>query len=234
MSSDEENMKVPQHIGYIVDGNRRWAKKHGLPTYEGHLAGYNAIQEVARATFDAGVPFMSAYIFSTENWKRSQEEVNKLMSLVLRLLSSDLHLFSENNIRLRIIGSREGVAEKIIKAIDNAEEATKDNTAGTLALCFNYGGHLEIAEAVQKAAVAGESMQDITPEVLENYMYAPDIPPVDLIVRSGGDQRISNFMLWRAAYSELMFLDNAWPDMTKEDVSSIIEEYNNRNRRFGK
>ncbi len=225
---------APVHIGYIVDGNRRWAKQYGLPTYEGHLAGYNAIQEVAKATFDAGVPYMSAYIFSTENWKRSEDEVSKLMGLVLKLLSSDLHIFMDSNIRLRVLGSRDNVAEKILKEIHKAEEATKDNTAGTLALCFNYGGQLEIAEAVQKAAVAGEDMRQITPRVLEQYLYASDIPPVDLIVRSGGDQRISNFMLWRAAYSELMFLDNAWPDMTKEDVSGIIEEYKTRSRRFGK
>ncbi len=225
---------APRHIGYIVDGNRRWAKQYGLPTYEGHLAGYNAIQEVAKATFDAGVPYMSAYIFSTENWKRSEDEVSRLMGLVLKLLSSDLHVFMDNNIRLRVLGSRDNVADKILKEIDKAEEATKDNTAGTLALCFNYGGQLEIAEAVQKAAEAGEDMQAILPETIEQYLYAPDIPPVDIIVRSGGDKRISNFMLWRAAYSELLFLDNAWPDMTKEDVSGIIEEYKTRNRRFGK
>lgn len=225
---------LPQHIGYIVDGNRRWAKRHGLPTYEGHLAGYNAIQEVARATFDAGVPYMSAYIFSTENWKRSQDEVSKLMGLVLKLLSSDLHVFSENNIRLRVLGSREGVDKKILDEIDHAEEVTKSNTSGTLGLCFNYGGQLEIAEAVRSAAATGESMERISPDILAQYLYAPDMPPVDLIVRSGGDQRLSNFMLWRAAYSELMFLDNAWPDMTKEDVSAIIEEYTNRSRRFGK
>lgn len=230
----EEENNIPRHIGYIVDGNRRWAKRHGLPTYEGHLAGYNAIQEVAQATFDAGVPYMSAYIFSTENWKRSQDEVSKLMGLVLRLLSSDLHLFSDKNIRLQILGSREGVDEKIVKEIIHAEEVTKNNTAGTLGLCFNYGGQLEIAEAVKAAAIAGEDMQSMSPEILAHYLYAPDMPPVDLIVRSGGDQRLSNFMLWRAAYSELMFLDNAWPDMTKEAVGGILEEYSNRNRRFGK
>lgn len=233
MVKDDE-LKVPQHIGYIVDGNRRWAKKHGLPTYEGHMAGYNSIQEVAEATFDAGVPYMSAYIFSTENWKRSEEEVGKLMGLVLRLFTSDLYKFSDNNIRLRVLGLREGVDETIVREIENAEEATKDNTRGTLGLCFNYGGQLEITDAVRNAAKAGEDVSTLTPELLEKYLYAPELPPVDLIVRSGGDQRISNFMLWRAAYSELMFLDNAWPDMTKEDVSAIIEEYNNRSRRFGK
>ena len=130
---------LPQHIGYIVDGNRRWAKEHGIPAYEGHLAGYNAIQDVALATFDAGVAYMSAYIFSTENWKRSEEEVSKLMGLVLKLLTSDLHIFDENNIKLKILGSRERVSDKILKAIDEAEERTASNTRGTLAICFNYG-----------------------------------------------------------------------------------------------
>lgn len=225
---------IPQHIGYIIDGNRRWAKQHGLPAYEGHMAGYNAIQEVAEATFEAGVPYMTAYIFSTENWKRSQEEVGKLMALILRLFTSDLHKFSDNNIRLRVLGSRKGLDPKIVKEIDRAEEVTKDNTRGTIGLCFNYGGQLEIADAVQRAADAGENMHKMTPEILGQYLYAADIPPVDVIVRTGGDQRISNFMLWRAAYSELLFLDNAWPDMTKEDVSGIIEQYNSRQRRFGK
>lgn len=231
---DSEEMNVPQHIGYIVDGNRRWAKKHGLPTYEGHLAGYNAIQDVAKATFDAGVSYMSAYIFSTENWKRSEEEVGKLMGLVLKMFTADLHIFVENNICVKVLGSREGVDEQILREIDNAESVTRDNTAGTLGLCFNYGGQLEIADAVKKAATAGEDMTSMTPDILAQYLYAPEMPPVDVIVRSGGDQRISNFMLWRAAYSELVFLDNAWPDMTKEDVSGIIEEYSKRSRRFGK
>lgn len=234
MIDEHEPKEIPRHIGYIVDGNRRWAKKHGLPTYEGHLAGYNAIQDVAKATFDAGVPYMSAYIFSTENWKRSEEEVGKLMGLVLKMFTADLHIFVDNNIRVKVLGSREGVDEQILREIDHAEEVTEGNTAGTLGLCFNYGGQLEIADAVRAAAAAGEDMAKITPRVIEQYLYAPDVPPVDVIVRSGGDQRISNFMLWRAAYSELVFLDNAWPDMTKEDVSGIIDTYSKRSRRFGK
>lgn len=224
---------IPQHIGYIVDGNRRWAKKHGLSTYEGHLAGYNAIQDVARATFEAGVPYMSAYIFSTENWKRSEEEVQKLMGLVLRLLSSDLHLFDESNIKLKILGSRTGVSDKIINAIDEAEARTANNTAGTLGLCFNYGGQQEIVDAMRQLLDQGISTDEITPELVEQHLYSPEIPPVDLIVRTSGEQRLSNFMLWRAAYSELLFLDKPWPDMTKDDVIDILKEYSRRNRRFG-
>lgn len=224
---------APQHIGYIVDGNRRWAKKHGLPTYEGHLAGYNAIQEVALATFEAGVPYMSAYIFSTENWKRSEAEVQKLMGLVLKLLTSDLPIFDEKNIRLRILGSRERVSERILQAIDDAEARTAHNTAGTLAICFNYGGQLEIADACKKIVQEGVDAEAITPELIESHLYAPDVPPVDLVVRTSGEQRLSNFMLWRAAYSELLFLDTPWPDMTKENVTAILEEYTKRSRRFG-
>ena len=225
--------ELPQHIGYIVDGNRRWAKKHGLPTYEGHLAGYNAITDVALASFDAGVPFVSAYIFSTENWKRSEDEVGKLMSLVLRLLTSDIAILEKNNVRLRVLGSSRGVSEKILAAIADAEERTKDNTHGTLALCFNYGGQLEIADACKKIVQSGVSPEEITPELIAENLYQPEIPPVDMVVRTSGEQRLSNFMLWRAAYSEFLFLEKQWPDMTKEDVIAILEEYERRGRRFG-
>jgi len=224
---------IPKHIGYVVDGNRRWAKQHGLPRYEGHLAGYNALQEVAIATFDAGVEYMSAYTFSTENWKRSKEEVSKLLGLTLRLLTADLHIFEERNVRLRILGSREGLSSKIIKAIDNAERRTAQNTKGTLAVCFNYGGQLEIAEACKKIVQSGVVAEMVTPELIEQQLYAPEVPPIDLLVRTSGEQRLSNFMLWRVAYSELLFLDKLWPDMTKGDVTAILEEYARRSRRFG-
>lgn len=224
---------IPQHIGYIVDGNRRWAKKHGLPTYEGHLAGYNAIQTVAEATFGAGVKYVSAYIFSTENWKRSEQEVNKLMGLVLKLLTSDLRILEENNIKLSVLGSRENVSQKIIDAIDDAEARTANNTRGTLAICFNYGGQLEIADAVKKIVQSNVPVDQITPELITQNLYAPEVPPVDLIVRTSGEQRISNFMLWRAAYSELLFIDKYFPDMTKDDVAAIINEYTQRDRRIG-
>jgi len=224
---------TPRHVGYIVDGNRRWAKAHGLPTYEGHLAGYNAIQDVASATFDAGVEYVSAYIFSTENWKRSEQEVSKLMSLVLKLLTSDVHLFDENNIKLKILGSRDNVSEKILKAIDDAETRTANNTRGTLALCFNYGGQLEIADALKAMLKSGIDASDISPELISDHLYSPEIPPLDLVVRTSGEQRISNFMLWRAAYSEFLFLEKMWPDMTKDDVTAILEEYSRRDRRIG-
>jgi undecaprenyl diphosphate synthase len=224
---------IPGHIGYIIDGNRRWAKLHGLPTYEGHLAGYNAIHEVARASFDAGVAYVSAYVFSTENWKRSEQEVSKLMGLVLKLLTSDLHILDENNIMLKVLGSREGVSDKILQAVDKAEAQTAGNTRGTLAICFNYGGQREIADACKKIVQLGVVGEDITPELIAQYLYAPEIPPLDLLVRTSGEQRLSNFMLWRASYSELLFLEKLWPDMTKDDVDAILKEYARRDRRIG-
>jgi undecaprenyl diphosphate synthase len=223
----------PRHIGYIVDGNRRWARQHGIPVYEGHLAGYNTIQDIAKASFDAGVEYVSLYIFSTENWKRSEQEVKKLMALVLRLLTSDLHILNDDNIRLKILGSRENVSDKIVKAIDEAEAQTASNTKGTLAVCFNYGGQLEIADACKKVIQSGVAADMITPELITENLYTPEIPPIDIVVRTSGEQRLSNFMLWRAAYSEFLFLEKLWPDMTKDDVTAILEEYSRRGRRFG-
>lgn len=228
--SEQHTLK---HIGYIVDGNRRWAKQHGLPVYEGHLAGYNAIQDVLRATLRAGVKYVSMYIFSTENWKRSQDEVAKLMGLVLKLLTADLHYFDEENIRLIVAGSRERVSEQILSAIDNAERQTANNTSGTLMLCFNYGGQLEIVDAVKQLIRSGVQADNVTPELIEQNLYTAEIPPCDLIVRTSGEQRLSNFQLWRSAYSELIFLDKLWPDMRAEDVETIISTYMRRQRRFG-
>lgn len=231
--SDTVAPVLPKHVGYIVDGNRRWAKKHGLPVYEGHLAGYNALKDVAVATLDSGVQYMSAYVFSTENWQRNADEVKKLLGLVLRLLTSDIPMFNEYNIRLKVLGSREGVSPKIIKAIEKAEAATAGNTAGEFALCFNYGGQLEIVEAVKKIVQSGIPASEVDTQLISDNIYAPEVPPIDLIVRTSGEQRLSNFMLWRSAYSELLFVDKCWPDMTKEDVTAIINEYTRRQRRFG-
>lgn len=229
----DEPIIVPQHIGYIVDGNRRWARKHGIPTYEGHLAGYNAIIEVMLATLDAGVKYVSAYTFSTENWKRSEDEVSKIMGLVVRLLTSDIHILQENNIRLKVLGSRDRLSKGVIKAIDEAEAKTANNTRGTLAVCFNYGGQLEIVDAFKKVMQEGIDPETITPETIAQHLYEPEIPPLDVVVRTSGERRMSNFMLWRSAYSEFIFLDKLWPDMTKDDVTGILEEYSRRNRRFG-
>ena len=231
MSAAESS--IPRHVGYIIDGNRRWARKHGLPTYEGHLAGYNAVKEVAFATLEAGVQYMSVYVFSSENWSRSQEEIKGLMSLVLRLFTTDAKYFDENNIRLKVLGMREGLDDKIIKSIAKLEARTKSNTAGTLAICLNYGGQQEIVDAVKHIVASGIEAEDVTNDVIAENLYGAEIPPMDVIVRTSGEKRLSNFMLWRAAYSEFIFLKKMWPDMTKEDVTAIIKEYTRRHRRFG-
>jgi undecaprenyl diphosphate synthase len=230
---DSEKSLIPKHVGYVVDGNRRWAKKHGLPYYEGHLAGYNALKDVLIATVEAGVEYMSAYIFSTENWKRSADEVKRLMAITLKLLTTDVAMFNEYNVKLRVIGSREGISDKILKAMASAEAATENNTGGTLALCFNYGGQQEIVDAIKKIVHSKTKEDDVTTELVTENLYVPEVPPIDVIVRTSGEKRISNFMLWRAAYSEFIFLDQMWPEMTKDDVTAIMKEYSRRQRRFG-
>jgi len=224
---------TPRHVGYIIDGNRRWAKKHGIPVYEGHLAGYNSVKEVVLETFDQNVKYVSVYLFSTENWKRGQEEIGNIMNLALRMLTADINIFQDNNIRFLWSGVEQGLSKSILKALKKAEEVTKDNTRGTFNLCFNYGGQLEIADACKKIIQQGISPDEITPELVSQYIYNSAIPPVDLIVRTSGEQRISNFMLWRAAYAELLFIEKLWPDMTKDDVSIILKEYIQRDRRIG-
>jgi undecaprenyl diphosphate synthase len=224
---------IPQHIGFIVDGNRRWAKERELPTYEGHLAGYRALKEVAFATLRAGVPYASAYVFSTENWKRSEDEVVRLMNLIINAFRADLRTFIDNNVQLKVIGSRERLSAKVNKAIDQAEAKTATMTGGVFVLCLNYGGQAEIADACKKIVQSGVDADEITPELITQHLYAPEIPPIDIVVRTSGEQRLSNFMLWSAAYSELLFLDKLWPDMTKDDVRGILEEYSRRSRRFG-
>lgn len=228
-----QKLEAPNHIGFIVDGNRRWAKKHGLPPYEGHLAGYEKIKDIVIEAVDQGVNYISAYVFSTENWKRSEDEVSKLMSLVLKLLTSDLPILNKHNIKLLVLGSRDNLDKKIINAINEAESKTANNTAGTLAICFNYGGRLEIVDAFKKIIKSGANLEDIDEKMIEQNLYAPEVPSIDIVVRTSGEQRISNFMLWRSAYSEMMFMEKYWPDMEKKDVKLIIKEYNKRSRRFG-
>ena len=189
---------------------------------------------MALETLQSGVKYVSAYVFSTENWKRSEDEVGHLMKLLLKMLKADLPAFIENNIRLRVIGSRDELSDALVEAIDDAEAKTANLDSGELVLCLNYGGHLEIADAVKKIVQSGVLPEDITPELVAKNIYAPDVPPCDLIVRTSSEQRLSNFMLWRSAYSELMFVEKNWPDMITDDVAVILEEYANRNRRFGK
>lgn len=228
-----EPLIVPRHIGYILDGNRRWAKKHGLPTYEGHLAGYNALKDVIEASADAGVKYISFYTFSTQNWNRAESEVNGIMRIIRRLFKSDIKQLVKDGYKLVVLGTREGLPNDINKMIDKAQEVSADNTRATLAMCFNYGGQEEIVRAVQRLVEQKTSPENITLESFANVLDHPEVPPCDLIVRTSGELRLSDFMLWRAAYSEFMFLDKFWPEMTPEDVTAILKEYSKRQRRFG-
>lgn len=228
-----DDVVIPRHLGFILDGNRRWARQHSIPEFDGHLAGYNALHEVIDQAFDRGVQYISIYIFSTENWKRPSAEVSGLMKLALRMVTADLKKIMKNRIRVRFLGRPDGVGSKLLKAIEKAEAATQHFTGRTLAVCFNYGGQQEIVDAAKQCIEDGLTSDEVTGEVIAARLYAPDVPPVDMVVRTSGEQRLSNFMLWRVSYSEFMFLEKYWPDMTKSDVDAIIEEYDRRNRRFG-
>ena len=230
MSSDAT---MPTHVGYIVDGNRRWAKARGLESKAGHQAGYDKVKDIALETIDRGVPYVSLYIFSTENWHRSGPEVKYLMDLVVRMLTDDLHVFIERGVRLRVAGTRLRLSRRVRKAVDHAEVATRDLTNGTVVVCFNYGGHQEIIDAVNRLRKTLATHKKVTAQIFEQFLYTPDVPPCDLIVRTSGEQRLSNFMLWRSAYSELIFVEKTWPDMTKRDITAILKEYQRRSRRFG-
>jgi undecaprenyl diphosphate synthase len=220
-------MSVPVHIGYIMDGNRRWARSHGLPAYEGHLAGYNAFKDVVEASFEQGVQYITFYAFSTENWKRDVAEVSYLMKVLVMAVNNELKRSIKEGIRVDV------VEPKVLKAMEKAEEATKHLTKGNLSVCLDYGGQQEIADAVKKCMVDGLTAEEMTPEAISQRLYMPELPPVDLVVRTSGEQRISNFMLWRIAYSEFLFLQKHWPEMTKDDVTDIIKVYDQRSRRFG-
>lgn len=228
-----ESESVPTHIGYILDGNRRWAKKYGLPTYEGHLAGYNVLKDIVEATSDAGVKYISFYTFSTQNWNRAEDEVRGIMRLIRRLFKTDIKQLVRDGYRLVVLGTRDGLPDDINTMIDEAQAASKNGTRATLAMCFNYGGQEEIIRATRKLIDEGVASRDVTIESFTEAIDHPDVPACDLIVRTSGEQRLSDFMLWRAAYSEFLFVDKLWPEMTKEDVPDILEEYARRGRRFG-
>ena len=227
----EEVSSTPRHIGYILDGNRRWAKKYGLPTYEGHLAGYNALKDIIEATSDAGVEYISFYTFSTQNWNRAEGEIRGIMRLIRRLFKTDITQLVKEGYKLVVLGSRDHLPADIIKLMDEAEEKSKAGTKATLAMCFNYGGQEEITRAAQRLIDSGTT--SVTLESFTAALDHPEVPDCDLIVRTSGEQRLSDFMLWRSAYSEFLFLDKLWPEMTKEDVTDILEEYKRRGRRFG-
>ncbi len=231
----KDNKSIPSHVGFILDGNRRWAREHGLPTLEGHRKGYDNLKEITKAAINSGVSYVSAYIFSTENWSRTPEEVKYLMDLAYRMLTKDLKELNKEQIRVIWLGSEQNISQKLLKAIKKAEDSTKNNTRGTLALCFNYGGHDELVNAIKKIVKSGYEPEEITEEVLSSTLYGgSDIPPVDFIVRTSGEQRLSGFMLHRSAYSELYFTDVFWPDFDEQELQKALTEYGRRQRRFGK
>lgn len=221
---------LPTHLGLILDGNRRWAREQGLPTFEGHRKGYDNLKEITKAAINSGVAFVSAFIFSTENWNRTADEVKYLMGLAYNVVTKDIEELNKEKIRVLWLGSRDRLSQKLIDAIIKAEELTKNNTHGTLALCFNYGGQQEIADAASRLA---ESGQAITTASLQGALYQPEVPDIDFIIRTSGEQRISNFMLWRAAYAELYFVTKHWPAFSAEDLNEALAEFAARQRRFG-
>ena len=228
-----EEKDIPRHVGLIIDGNRRWAKLHGLPAWEGHLAGVSALEDILRELVNQGVEYVSFYTWSTENWKRAEEEVSAFMGLIRRLFKNELKRLLQEGCRFVALGERDGMPPDILKMIEKAEDDSKNNTRATLAMCFNYGGQQEIAAAARRIVEAGVPADKIDNNLFAQYLDHPEVPPCDIIVRTSGEQRLSNFMLWRSAYSEFIFLDKFWPDMRAEDVSGIIDEYNKRGRRFG-
>ena len=219
-----------KHLGVIADGNRRWAKEQGLPSIEGHRAGLKSIEKMVEAAAKAGISYITFYVFSTENWGRSEKEVSYIMKLAETKLLNYAEKLAKNNAKMVILGSKNRVSPKLASMIERAEKVTKDCTGITVGFCFNYGGEVEIADAATIAASEG----DITPETIRKHLYHPEIPDVDMVVRTSGEERISGFMLWRASYAEFMFVEKYFPEMSGEDIDEIIKEYESRSRRFGK
>ncbi len=224
---------IPKHIGFILDGNRRWAKENGLQNIDGHRQGFENLKVITKATINKGVSFVSAFVFSTDNWNRTPKEVKYLMELAHKLLTRDVAELHKENIRVLWLGSSDKVSAKIQKAIKNAEETTKDNTKGTLAICFNYGGSQEILDATKQLIDRGISADKVTAEVFESALYRPIVPKLDMVLRTSGENRTSGFMLYRAAYAELIFVKKYWPDFTVKDLDEALSEFGRRKRRYG-
>ena len=219
------------HLGIIADGNRRWAKANGLPTIEGHKKGLDTIKFLVNAADKAGIKYITFYVFSTENWGRSADEVSYIMKLAESRILKYAKELLENNARMLILGSRDKINAGLNKSLDKAEEITKDCTGITVCFCFNYGGEKEIADAATAAVAEGE---EITPETIREHLYHPEVPDIDMVVRTSGEERISGFMLWRSSYAEFLFVKKFFPEMSADDMNDIVEEYDKRNRRFGK
>lgn len=229
MAKTDKN--IPEHVGLILDGNRRWAKKKGLPVFEGHAKGYEVLKDIIKYGYEKGVKTISVYVFSTENWKRSPSEVKYLMNLAGQIVKDDLAELDEKGVRLIWFGRRTRLEPKLVKDILKAEEKTKDNKKGNLVFCFNYGGQAEIVDAVKKLISQNQTVNEKNIEA--NLYGSQEVGPVDLLIRTSGEKRLSNFMVWRTAYSEFSFVDKLWPDFTTTDFDNCLADYTNRKRRFG-
>ena len=227
----------PRHVAIIMDGNGRWAAERGLPRSEGHRRGVDALRRTVRAVGEMGIRILTIFSFSAENWSRPPAEISDLMGLLRRFIRNDLAELHQNNVRVRIIGERDGLEPDILRLLEEAEDLTRANDGLLLVVAFNYGGRQEIARAAQRIAalvIAGALRPgDITADVIGSHLDAPDLPDPDLLIRTSGEQRLSNFLLWQSAYSELVFVPTYWPDFDRTTLEKAIAEYRRRERRFG-
>lgn len=220
-----------RHIAIIMDGNGRWAKQKLLNRIKGHREGAKALREAISACMEKGVEFLTVYAFSTENWKRPKEEVDALMNLLREFIDKEMPTFMEEGIRLKTIGSKQNMPEDILAKLDEAKAKTADNKNFTFVLALNYGSRQEITDAVNEVIKSGAS--EINEETFSKFLYTDDIPDPELLIRTSGEQRLSNFLLWQLSYAEFHFTDVLWPDFKKEHLFTAIDEYKKRNRRFG-
>lgn len=223
--------KIPEHIGIIMDGNGRWAKKRFMPRQFGHKAGAEAVRNIVKRCSELGVKYLTLYAFSTENWSRPQDEVSALMGLIVTYLKGEIKELHKEGVVIRTIGDISGLPEKPKKELEKAYETTKDNTGLVLTLAINYGFRADLIQAVNKIIESGE--KDIDDKKLRSYMYTSFLPDIDLLIRTSGEQRLSNFMMYEASYSELYFCDTLWPEFKADDLDKAIIEYQHRDRRFG-
>lgn len=233
----EDITNIPQHIAIIMDGNRRWAKEKGIKTSEGHKAGADNLEKIAYYCNDLGIKYLTVYAFSTENWKRSKEEVSALMLLLKNYLKKFSKNANKENVRIKILGNIEILEDGLKKSIEEAVERTKNCTGLTLNVAFNYGGRDEITNAMKKIAtkIANNeiTIEDINEELVSKNLYTENCPDPDLLIRPGGELRISNFLPWQLVYSEFYFTEKYWPDFSKEDLDDAIKVFNKRTRKFG-
>lgn len=229
---DYGQLKIPTHVAIIVDGNGRWAKERGLTRMQGHDAGFENLKSLAKYMIKRGIKVASFYVFSTENFKRSVEEVGHLMDIFVLLYKKNLKEFMDNNIKVVFSGRNEPLPKKVMKARDELVEATKNNTGGIVNFCLNYGGRAEIVDAVKKLTADGVDVENLTEEQFGKYLYQ-DLPDVDLMIRTSGELRLSNFLLWQNSYAEFYFPKTKFPDFHEADFDEAIIEYTKRDRRFG-